>query len=390
MLSFIGLDPRTAELRYTFGSPYLYDGLDLVPVFLGVFALAQIIELAVSGRRTISGKTRTEELAGSVREGILSVFRHFGLFLRSSLIGAIVGVIPGIGAAVASFLAYDHAARTAGHDRDRFGRGDVRGVLAPEAANDAKDGGSLVPTLAFGIPGSATTAVLLAMLTVHGLVPGRAMLTDHLPLVFALIWSLFLSNWLTSIVGLAAVNPLVRLTTIPIHLLAPPVLILVGFGAYVYRSRIEDVAVVVVFGLAGYWMIRYGWPRIPLVIGLVFGPLFESNLHLTLRLQQLGRIDFWSRPVAMILLALTVISLGVYFLQGRGSAVKPRKSPPSATVGGLTFTLAILLWAGILFYLTLGLGRTARLVPQTIALPLLLLLLVQATLELRRATANGS
>jgi TctA family transporter len=220
VVAFIGYDPRTAELRFTFSSLYLRDGLSFIPVFLGIFAVAEMLDLMASGRPTISGKTRVEELKGSIRDGAMAVIRHFGLFIRSSLLGTVVGIIPGIGATIASFVAYGHAVQTAGKARGNFGRGDVRGVLAPEAANDAKDGGALVPALAFGVPGGAGTAVLLAVLTQHGLVPGRELMTNHLNLIFVLIWSLFFSNWMTSIVGLAVVNPLARLTVIRTQLLS--------------------------------------------------------------------------------------------------------------------------------------------------------------------------
>jgi len=315
MLAFIGYDPRTAELRYTFGTLYLRDGLSLVPVFLGVFALAEVFDLTVSGRHTISGKTRVEELTGSVWRGVRAVFRHFGLFIRSSVIGTVIGMIPGVGATVASFVAYGQAVQTAGTDRERFGHGDIRGVLAPEAANDAKDGGSLVPTLAFGIPGGLGTAMLLAALTLHGLTPGRAMLTDNLHLAFVLIWSLFLSNWLTSFLGVATVNPLARLTVLPTQLLVPLLLVLASVGAYVYKGQLADVFAAFLFGALGYYMKKYDWPRIPLVIALVLGFLFETNFHITLKLHELGRINIWTRPIAMTLLALSVLSLALPYLQ---------------------------------------------------------------------------
>jgi putative tricarboxylic transport membrane protein len=314
LLAFIGLDPRTAELRYTFGSLYLRDGLNLIPVFLGIFGLAEMIELTVSGRRTISGKTRLEELTGSVWEGVRSIFRHFGLFLRSSVIGTVVGMIPGVGGSVASFVAYGQAAQTV-KDRENFGRGDIRGVIAPEAAHDAKDGGSLIPTLAFGVPGNVRTAVLLAALTLHGLAPGKDLMTNHLSLVFVLIWSLFFSNWMTSIVGVAIVNPLARLTVLRTQLLVPAIFVLATLGAFLDRGRIEDVMVAFLFGFIGYYMKKYGWPRIPLVIALVLGPLFERNFHITVQLHQLGRINFWTRPIAMVLLGLTVISLAWPYVQ---------------------------------------------------------------------------
>ena len=269
LLSFVGFDPRTAELRYTFGLVYLRDGINLVPTFLGLFALAEMIRLIRSDRHSISGHSDVHQLSGSIWEGIRSVFVHFGLFVRSAILGTIIGIIPGIGATVGGFIAYGHAAQTAGKDDKNFGKGDIRGVLAPEAANDAKDGGALVPTLAFGIPGGTGTALLLTVLTIHGLTPGREMLTTQLHLVFVLIWSLFISNWLTSLLGLAFVHPLTRLTTIRIHLIIPLILMTATIGAYIYKGRIADVFLAYIFGLFGYAMKKFGWPRIPLVIAFV-------------------------------------------------------------------------------------------------------------------------
>jgi len=323
-LAFIGYDPRTAELRFTFGIDYLADGLSLVPVFLGLFALAELIDLIVSRRETLSGRLRVGELSGSVEEGVRSVFRHFGLFLRSSVIGTVIGVIPGIGSSVAGFIAYGHAGQSAG-DRSRFGRGDIRGVLAPEAANDAKDGGALVPTLALGIPGGTGTAVLLGALALHGMAPGREMLTDNLVLVFVLIWSLFLSNWITSLLGLALVNPMARLGTIRTTRLIPVILVLAVIASQQYRGLLADVACALVFGVLGYLMKRHDWPRVPLVIALALAPLFETNLHLTLRLQELGRIDFFARPLVLLLIVLTLANLFLPAFLSRLRAIRGKQ-----------------------------------------------------------------
>ncbi len=322
-LAFIGYDPRTAELRFTFGFEYLADGLSLVPVFLGLFALAEVIDLIVSRKETLSGKLSVGELSGNVADGVRSVFRHFGLFVRSSVIGTVIGAIPGIGSSVAGFVAYGHASQSA-RDSTKFGKGDIRGVLAAEAANDAKDGGALVPTLALGIPGGTGTAVLLGALALHGLAPGREMLTDNLVLVFVLIWSLFLSNWITSLLGLSLVNPMARLGTIRTTRLIPVILVLAVIGSFQYRGLPADVACAVLFGVLGYLMKRHDWPRIPLVIALALAPLFETNLHLTLRLQELGRIDFWSRPVVLVLIVLTLANLFLPAFAGRLRDIRAR------------------------------------------------------------------
>jgi len=321
LLAFIGFDPRTAEPRFSFGVEYLKDGLSLVPVLLGLFAVAEIIDLMVSGRETLSGKRRMQDLSGSVMEGIRAVFSNFGLLIRSSIIGIVVGAIPGIGGSVAGFVAYGHASQTA-RDRSRFGHGDIRGLLAPEAASDAKDGGALVPTLALGIPGGTGTAMLLGALTLHGLSPGRELLNENLTLVFVLIWSLFLSNWITSLIGLSLVNPMARLGTIRTSRLIPVILCLAMIGAIQYRGLAADAVCAAIFGLLGYLMKRHQWPRVPLVIAMSLALLFETNLHLTLRLQELGRIDFWARPAVLLLAGLILFNLFLPLLLRRLRALR--------------------------------------------------------------------
>jgi putative tricarboxylic transport membrane protein len=312
LLACVGQDPRTAELRFTGGADYLWDGVSLVPVVLGLFSVAEVVQLSVSQRATIAGLGQVTELAGSAWDGVKAVFQHFGLFVRSAIIGTVIGIIPGIGGTVASFMAYGQAAQSAGPD-GRFGRGDIRGVIAPEAAHDAKDGGALVPVLAFGIPGSEGTAVLMTALLLHGLAPGRALMTDNLALVFVLIWSLFLSNWLTSMVGLALVNPLARLTTIRIQRLAPVILALAAVGAYTDRQQFADVVVTFFFGGLGYLMKKHRWPRIPFIVALLLGSGIELNLHITSQLHSLGRLHLFSRPVLFVLVALTAGSAWLPF-----------------------------------------------------------------------------
>lgn len=392
LLALIGLNPQTAELRYTFGSIYLRDGLNYIPAFLGLFAVAQAVELALGRKKPSTDASRRETISGSAMEGIRAVFRNPGLLIRSSVIGTIVGFVPGIGGAVASFIAYGHAARSNRGGGPPFGEGNIRGVLAPEAANDAKDGGSLIPTLAFGIPGNAATAVLLAVFTIHGITPGRGMLDDNLALVFALIWSLFLSNWLTSIAGLAMVNPLSRLGEVRGVLLAPAVFVLAITGAYLQNDRWADVAVALVLGAFGFLLSRHGWPRVPLVMGLVLGGLFETNLLLTIRLQQLGRVQLWDRPIALALLALAAFSL-VTAIRGLGSSwgaarVQRKAAAPNRRAAPFAVTAALLAIAGTFAYLTVELGPVARRVPSIVVTVLIALLVAQLVLDWRSLRAR--
>jgi putative tricarboxylic transport membrane protein len=309
LLTFVGGDPTTGEPRFTFGTLYLREGLEFPVVFLGVYSLAEVLSLLASGRRTISGRDKMEDLSGSVKDGIMAVFRHWGLFLRSSIVGTVVGMIPGIGGAIGSFAAYGLAVQASGADRDKFGKGDIRGVLAPEAANDAKDGGALAPALVFGIPGGAGTAMLLVALSQQGVVPGRQMLTHHADYIFLLVFSLFFSNWLTSILGIAMVRPFSWLTVAPTGLLAPALLTLTVLGAFVYKGRLEDIFAVYVFGALGFFMKKHNWSRAAFVTALVLGDLVENSFVVSLRLHELGRVRFWERPITLLLVVLTLASL---------------------------------------------------------------------------------
>jgi TctA family transporter len=307
MVGFVGMDPRTAELRYALGSEYLVDGVSVIPVFLGLFGLAEMMELYVSRRERISSQSDVDAAAGSTRAGVLAVLKNPGLFARSSVLGTMIGMVPGIGGTVASFVAYGQAAH--GAKDGKFGEGDIRGVLAPEAANDAKDGGSLLPVLAFGIPGSEGTVLLLAALTLHGIVPGPELLQDQLTLVFVLIWSLFFSNWLTSVLGLATAGHFSRLTLVPAQIIVPIITLLVVLAALAYRGSMGDLLLAVGFGVLGYAMKVHGWPRVSFVIALVLAALFETNLHLTLRLHELDRLSLLDRPISLALFALLAATM---------------------------------------------------------------------------------
>lgn len=329
LLAFVGRDPVTGTLRFTFDTLYLHDGIRLIPLFLGIFAVTEMINLASSQRKTISGLERVEELTGSLWQGVVSIFKNFGLFLRSSVMGTIIGMIPGIGGTVASFVAYGHAVQSA-KDSSQFGHGDIRGVIAPEACNDAKDGGSLVPVLAFGIPGSEGAALVMVAMILHGLIPGRELMTQNLHLAFLLIWALFLSNQLTSILGVMIINQVVRFTVVRTQMIIPFIYVLAVIGAYATRKAMGDVLLTFIFGMLGFLMKKYEFPRISLVIALILGELFEVNLRQALRLYDFGRLNFFERPIFLALVLLTVLSLLYPIYQGFKARGNGRKTPTLA------------------------------------------------------------
>jgi putative tricarboxylic transport membrane protein len=316
LLATIGYDPITGALRFTFGSDYLWDGIKLAPSFIGLFAVSEALNLFLQ-RGRISQVDFTQKGDGQILQGIKAIFRHFGLFIRSSVIGTVIGIIPGVGGATANFLAYGQAVQTS-KDSEKFGTGDIRGVIAPEAANNAKDGGALVPTLIFGIPGGIETAILLGALIMLGLEPGPRMMLDNPEVVLVIIYTLVASNILVSAIGLFGAAPLCRITLFPTTLLAPVIFMLSLVGAYATESLVGDVVIAIVFGLLGYAMNRFGFSRIPLVLALVLGRLAQKTFHQTLLAW--GPAGFFVRPISLGLFVVTVAMVAAPYLLARRRA----------------------------------------------------------------------
>ncbi len=280
-LATIGLDPVTGIQRYTFGQLFLWDGIGLVPVTIGFYAIPELIEMATAG---VSIAKLDVGRVGGVWEGVRDTFRHWFLVIRCSALGTAISIIPGLGAATTQWLAYAHAVQSS-PGRARFGKGAVEGVLGPGAANNSSLGGSLVTTVAFGVPASVATAILMGAFIVQGLVPGPAMLTPapkgHLAVTLAMVWTIVISNIITVAVCLAFMGPLARITRIRSTLLVPFILVLIYVGAFAEKNVFEDLGVVLVFGALGWLMAKLDWPRPPLLLGLVLGPLAENRLFLS-------------------------------------------------------------------------------------------------------------
>jgi TctA family transporter len=306
-LAAVGQDPQAGGLRYTFGLLYLWQGLELVPVLIGFFAIPEIIDVAVRGR-AISGDLPTGRLGG-VLEGVKDTFRHFWLTIRCSLIGTYIGIVPGLGGAVAQWIAYGHAVQSARtpRERDGFGKGDVRGVLGPGAANNSKEGGDLIPTVAFGVPGSSSMAILLGAFLLVGLTPGPDMLTRHLNVTLSMVWTIVLSNAITVAASLLFLNQLARLTTIRGTLLLPFLVLLTFIGAYATNNSLGDIVVMLLFGGLGYLLVRLHWPRAPLVLGLVLGKIAERYLWISVARYGAAWLG---RPIVLVLLFLTLAVVG--------------------------------------------------------------------------------
>ena len=315
MVATVGQDPQAGIARFTFDSLYLWNGLDLVPVLIGIFAIPELIDLALRGT-SIAGDVPKGQLNKGALEGVKDTFRHFGLTLRCSLIGTFIGIMPGLGGAVAQWLAYGHAAQSArtAEERAGFGKGDVRGVLGPGAANNSKEGGALIPTVAFGVPGSSSMAILLGGFFLLGLVPGPDMLTTHLAVTFSMVWTIVIANVVTVLACFLFLNQLAKVTAVRGSVLIPAILMLVFIGSYTSNNHYGDIVVTLIFGAIGYLMVIGGWPRAPFVLGLVLGKIAENYLYISVARYEAAWL---MRPVVLILFALAVAVIFYPLIQSR-------------------------------------------------------------------------
>jgi putative tricarboxylic transport membrane protein len=309
LLCYVGMEPIMGGERFTFGLDYLADGIDLIAVIIGLFAIGEAYTLS---RQTEAIASDLNVKSGISTEGLQAVVKHFGLFLRSCSIGFALGVVPGIGGVVASFMAYGAAVQTSKHP-EKFGKGAIEGVIAVESANDAKEGGNLLPTLAFGIPGNSAMAVLLGGLMIHGLSPGPEMLTKHIDTTEFLIAAAIVGKFVAMGLGLVFATRLVFLTKIRCSLMAPGIIAFGLIAAYGSGGKLGDVIVAAVFGLLAVVMQKYGYSRIALIISLVLGKLLEASYHQAMA--TFGHTGFFTRPIALVLMVLIVVSLVWPFLR---------------------------------------------------------------------------
>jgi len=311
LLSMIGTDKQEGLLRWTFDSLYLFDGLNIIVLSLGLFALPELADMVIEGTQ-ISSVPKTQ--MKGVWVGMRDVWINWWLMLRCSFLGVWVGIIPGLGSAVVDWLAYGHARSTCKDAAKTFGTGDVRGVIAPESANNAKQGGALVPTLAFGIPGSASMALLIGAFMIHGMQPGPDMLTKHLAVTYSMVWSTAIANVMAAGIALAFTNQLAKLSSVRINILAPLVTVVVFLAAYQSTANLYDLVTVLVFGLLGWIMKRCGWPRPPLLLGFLLGGLIERYLFISVRAYGPA---FLLRPLVLVILAVTIVTIVYSVMQER-------------------------------------------------------------------------
>ena len=355
LMSTVGYAQTIAIPRFHFETDYLTDNLPLIPVVLGLFAIPEIMELAIRNT-SISKIPESQTEGGGMLEGIKDAFRHWWLALRCAVIGTYVGMLPGLGAAIVDWIAYGHAVQSS-KDKSQFGRGDIRGVIAPEAANNATKGGSLVPTVAFGIPGSLGTAILLGALLIQGLQPGPEMLTTKLHITFSMVWAIVVANIAVAIILMFLSKQIAKVAFLPGHLLVPGVILFVFMGAWLGGASLGDWISCLTMGIVGFVMKRGGWPRPPLILALILGSVMENAFQISINAYD-GISWLWERPIVLIILALITITIilaargitknkrpqeiaeGVEPVIGEGAERNPMISLPFAILLFLLFTWA--------------------------------------------------
>jgi TctA family transporter len=310
LTAFIGMDLVTATPRFTFGSIYLMDGISFPVAMIGLFAVAEMMKLFVRGGALVERQVASQ--TSSVWDGVRDTVRHWGLVTRSSFLGLWIGVLPGIGGSVGGIAAYAQALKTSKHP-ETFGKGNVEGVIAPDATLGANEGGGLLPTLALGIPGGEGMAILLVAFVGLNIVPGPQMLTTHLDVVFSLVFIIAIASIITSVIGLAISPYLARIPSLNPNIVIPLVLSVSFIGAYAESRKMSDVIVAAVFGVIGYVMDKYNYSRANFVIGMVLAVMIERNLHLSVSLY--GDWFLIVRPVALLMLVFIVVTTAWPFVR---------------------------------------------------------------------------
>ncbi len=322
LLSFIGYTGMTAIPRFTFGSMYLQDNLPMIPLLMGLLAIPSTIEMAITGQAIAANLSDSEiKVAHDWRQvwaGIKDTFHWWKLVVVSSVIGAIVGIIPGIGGSVAQFVAYGQAKQMSKHP-EKFGTGVIEGVIAPQSSVNAEKGGAFIPTVTFGIPGSPAMVMFLAIFIIVGLVPGPEMIGQHFDLVFTVIAVLIFSSILGMIILLPLISQIIKLCFVPAAIMVPIIIVFLSLSAFTVNGDFLDVVMTFIFGCIAILMMRYKFDRVIMLLGFLLGVRAEKNLFVALAA---SGPQFFLRPICLVLLVcIIVIFLSPFLKRKKSEAV---------------------------------------------------------------------
>ena len=327
LLATVGQQAQSGVMRFVFDIPYLLDGISISIIALAMFGIPSALDLALT---KLGVEQQPVPLKGSLFDGAKDALREWWLVVRCSFVGVWVGIVPGLGSQVVDWLAYGHAAQTCKGGRQTFGQGDVRGVIAPESANDAKDGGDLVTTLLLGFPQGVVTALFIVALLAWGYLPGPEMVKKNPEIIYSIVWLQGISGIIGTLIGFGLAAQLAKLAEVRYSFMVPIMFIFILMGAFSVNRDPVDLIVVVAFGLLGYFMRRYGYPRPAMILGLVLGDLMEKYLY-----RSVASYGFtWlSRPAVIGLLIISTASF-LLTLRGRMKAnarAKAEVAPASFT-----------------------------------------------------------
>ncbi len=302
LIATVGVDPILGVPRFSFNTFYLYGGVGMIEVFIGIFAIAEIFNQI--GKRSEQGKVAKDaSQKSSIRW--LDIIPHYWTIIKSSIIGIVIGVIPGTGGSIASFIAYDEAKR-ASKEPDLFGKGSLEGIAAAESANNGVTAATLIPTLTLGIPGNTVAAIFLGALLIHGLTPGPQLFVNQGGLMYTIMFSFIMANIVMYFQGRVALKWFDRIVNIPDGILLPIILTMCLIGAYTISNSLNSVIVALIFGVVGYGMIKFEYPTAPMVIALILGAMVEESMRQSLILSDGSAMIFVTRPIALLFFVMTV------------------------------------------------------------------------------------
>lgn len=312
LINTIGIDPISGVKRFTFGETNLFDGFDFIPALIGLFALSEVFSKIEEGswKTSLNGEISKKEQWPTWKD----YWKLKWATLQASLVGTLIGIFPGAGSAIASFVAYDLGKRTSKHP-ETFGKGNPEGVAASEAANSASVGGAMVPLLTLGIPGSASTAVLIGALMIHDLAPGPLLFTERPDLIYGLFASMFVANGVMFLLGLWGSRLWIKVTKVPLNVLIPLIISIASVGSFAVKNSLFDVGACFGFGILGWALKRFGYPMAPIVLGMVLGKLMEVNFRRAVIMGGYG--VFFARPASLILLLISIAAFAYPLVQMR-------------------------------------------------------------------------
>lgn len=308
LIGTIGIDPMYGNHRYTFGTVGLMSGVALVPALIGLYSISQLMVMAYNKNDSII-EVDIDKIRKSTHFNIKDMFRFPVVYLRSAILGTVIGILPGAGTNIAAFLGYNEGKRASKHP-ELFGKGSREAIAACECANNAVTGGSLIPTLTLGIPGNAVSAVLMGGLMIQGLIPGYALFSEKADITYPFILSLFFANLIFLVIGLSAAPYFAKISGIPINILVGVIGVLCVMGSYALNRSAMDVVVMLLFGILGFILNKYGFQPSPIVLGMILGPIGDKALNQTYTLCKNENLFLFilKRPICLVLLLATAVT----------------------------------------------------------------------------------